>query len=100
MYRSGLSEIMVRMGGSYSINFQSMVEILRKTLPERKDVDRHVGYNICLRDRRRKLELEATNVEVLVNHFDSSFIKGYTSNSDNYSKGMFLILYYPCCLVI
>ena len=38
-----LSEIMVRMSGLYSINVQSMVEILRKTLPERKDMDRHVG---------------------------------------------------------
>ena len=37
---------MVRMGGSYSIDVQSMVEILRKALPERKDVDRHIAYNV------------------------------------------------------
>ena len=35
---------MVRMGGSYSVDVQSMVEILRKTLPERKDMDRHILY--------------------------------------------------------
>ena len=40
---------MVRMGGSYSIDVQSMVKILRKALPERKDVDRHMVYNVRLR---------------------------------------------------
>ena len=82
-----LSEIMVRMGGSYSIDVQSMVEILRKALPERKDVDRHMVYNVRLRARRRKLELDAGNIEILAYHFDPSFIKNYKSNSDNYSKG-------------
>ena len=75
-------------------------EILRKTLPERKDVDRHIVYNIRLRDRRRKLELEAANIEVLANHFDASCINDYKSDSDNYSKGMFVFLYYSCCLIM
>ena len=86
-----LSEIMVRMGGSYSINVQSMVEILRKALPERKDVDRHMVYNVRLRARQRKLELEDKNIEVLAHHFDTSFIKNYKSSSDNYSKGELLL---------
>ena len=59
---------MVRMGGSYSINVQSMVGILRKALPERKDVDRHMVYNVRLRACQRKLELEDKNVEVLAHH--------------------------------
>ena len=84
-----LSKTMVRMGCSYSINVQSMVEVLRKTLPKRKDVDRHTVYNVKLRTRRRKLELEADNAEVLAYHFDTSSIKDYKSNSDNYSKGEF-----------
>ena len=42
-----LSEIMVRMGGSYSIDVQSMVEILRKVLPKRKDVDRHMVFYVA-----------------------------------------------------
>ena len=63
-------------------------------------MDRHMVYNVRLRARRRKLELEAANVEVLANHFDVSFIKDYKSNSDNYFKGMFLILYYSCCLIM
>ena len=41
-----LSKIMVQMGGSYSIDVKSMVDILRKALPERKDVDRHMVYNV------------------------------------------------------
>ena len=77
---------MVRMGCSYSINIQSMVEVLRKNLPKRKDVYRHMVYNVRLRTRRRKLELEADNAEVLAYHFDISSIKDYKSNSDNYSK--------------
>ena len=80
---------MVRMGGSYSIDVQYMVEVLRKALPERKDVDRYMVYNVRLRARRRKLGLDANNVEILVHHFDTSFIKDYKSNSDNYSKGEF-----------
>ena len=44
-----LSQIMVRMGGSYSIDIQFMVEILRKTLPERKYIDRYMVYNVRLR---------------------------------------------------
>ena len=83
---------MVRMGGSYSIDVQSMVEILRKALAERKDVDRHMVYNVNLRARCRKLDLEGDNVEVLAHHFDTSFIKDYKSNSDNYSKGEFFHL--------
>ena len=39
-----LSGTMVRMGDLYSVDAQSMVEILRKTLPERKDMDRHIVY--------------------------------------------------------
>ena len=80
---------MVCMGGAYSIDVQSMVEVLRKALPERKDVERHMVYNVRLRARRRKLELKADNVEALVHHFDTSFIKDYKSSSDNYSKGEF-----------
>ena len=63
-------------------------------------MDRHMVYNVRLRARRRKLELEAANVKVLANHFDVSFIKDYKSNSDNYFKGMFLILYCSCCLIM
>ena len=44
-------------------------------------------YNVRLREHRHKLKLEADNVVDLVYHFDTSFIKDYKSNSDNYSKG-------------
>ena len=84
-----LSKIMVRMNRSYSIDIQSMVEVLRKVLLERKDIDRHMVYNVRLRAHHCKLELKADNVEILVHHFDTSFIKDYKSNSVNYSKGQF-----------
>ena len=91
---------MVRMGGSYSIDVQSMVEILRKALLERKDVDRHMVYNVRLRVRRRKFELEDKHIEGLVRHFDTSFIKNYKYNSDNYSKGELLLICFVSLLVI
>ena len=77
-----------------------MIQILRKALPEIKDVGRHTVYNIRLRARRRELALTPANVEVTANNFDASFIKDYRSNSDNYSKGMLFIKYYSCCLVV
>ena len=77
-----------------------MVEILRKALPERKDVDRHMVYNVRLRARQRKLELEDKNVVVLAHHFDTSFIKNYKSNSDNYSKGELLLTCFVSLLII
>ena len=57
-------------------------------------------YNIRLRARRRKLELEDKNVEVLAHHYDTSFIKNYKSNSDNYSKGELLLICFVSLLVI
>ena len=42
---------MVRMDGCNSIDVQSMVDILRKALPERKDADHHMVYNVRLRAR-------------------------------------------------
>ena len=49
-------------------------------------MDRHMVCNVRLRACRRKLELETDNVVVLAHHFDTSFIKDYKFNSDNYSK--------------
>ena len=57
-----LSEITVHTGSSYTIDVQLMIEMLRKTPPERKDVDSHMVYNVRLWARWRKLELEAVNV--------------------------------------
>ena len=100
MYRSDLSEFIVPLGGSYSINVQSMVEMLRKALPERKDINRHMVYNLHLRARRCKFELEAVKINFFSKLFDISFINDYKTNFDNYSKGMFVLLYYTCCLIM
>ena len=82
-----LSEIVIRMGSSYNIDIQSMIDIFRKSLPERKDVDHHMVYNFRLRALRCKLELEVANMEEAVNHFDASFITDYKATSNNYSIG-------------
>ena len=93
------SEVVVRMGSSYSIDIKAMAELLRKTLSERKDVDYHIAYNVRLRACRRKSELETTNIEIETKHFDESFIKDYRTTSDNYSKGGLLIIYYSRWLI-
>ena len=94
-----LCEIMVRMGSSYNIYVQSMIEILRKALPKRKNVDRHMVYNARFRARQRKSELESDNIEVATNLLHASFIKDYKATSDNNSKGKLFIIYYPCWLI-
>ena len=93
------SEIMVRMGSSYSIDIKAMAELLRKTLSERKHVDYHISYNVRLRACRRKSELESANIEIETKHFDESFIKDYRTISDNYSKGGLFIIYYSRWLI-
>ena len=90
---------MVRMGSSHGMDVQSLTELLRKALPKRKDMDHHMIYNIRLRARRRKSELEADNIEIDTTHFDTSFIKDYRVISDNYSKGELFIIYYSCWLI-
>ena len=57
-------------------------------------------YNVRLRARQLKLELEDKNIEVLAHHFDTSFIKNYKSSSDNYSKGELLLTCFVSLLVI
>ena len=56
-------------------------------------------YNVRLRARQRKLELEDKNVEDLAHHFDTSFIKNYKSSSDNYSKGELLLTCFVSLLI-
>ena len=93
------SEIMVRMGSSYSIDIKAMSELLRKTLSERKDVDYHISYNVRLRACRRKSKLETANIEIETKHFDEFFLKDYRTISENYSKGGLFIIYYSRWLI-
>ena len=41
---------------------------------------------------RKKLELESVNIEIDLQHFDTSFIAMYKDTSDNYTEGKFLIV--------
>ena len=64
-----------------------MTTLLLKTLPERKDVDRHMINNVRKRARKRKLELDSKSIRIDPKHVDSSFIKSYVSTADNYTEG-------------
>ena len=69
------------------VSLRSMTTLLQKALYERKDVDRHMINNVCIRARRRKLELDSKSIRIDPKHFDSSFIKSYVSTADNYTEG-------------
>ena len=78
---------MVQMAINPYVSVRSMATLLQKTLPERKDVDRHMINNVRIRARRRKLELDSKSIRIDQKHFDSSFIKSYVSSVDNYTEG-------------
>ena len=82
-----LKEIMVQMVINPYVSVRSMTTLLQKALPERKDVDRHMINNVCIRARRRKLELDYKSMRIDPKHFDSSFIKPYVSTTYNYTEG-------------
>ena len=82
-----LKEIMVQMAINPYVSVRSMITLLQKVLPERKDVDRHMINNVRIRARRRKLELDSKSIRIDPKNFDSSFIKSYVSTEDNYTEG-------------
>ena len=46
------------------VSVRSMITLLQKALPERKDVDRHMINNVRIRARRRKLELDSKSISI------------------------------------
>ena len=82
-----LREIMVQMVIDSFINVRAMIELLQKTLPERKDVDIYMINNVRLRARRKKLELDSYNIQLDPKHFDSTFINSYVDTANNYTLG-------------
>ena len=69
------------------VNIKTMTELLQKTLPGGKDVNRHVINNVRLRTRRKKSELDSKNIQIDPKHFDSTFLNSFVDTANNYTQG-------------
>ena len=45
------------------VNVRAMINLLQKTLPERKGVDRHMINNVRSRVRRTKLDMDSKSIQ-------------------------------------
>ena len=57
-----LREIVVQMDIDPFVNIRAMTELLQKTLPDKKDVDRYRINNVRIRVRKKRLELDSANI--------------------------------------
>ena len=53
---------MVRIAIDPFVNDRAMTELLQKTLPDKKDVDRYRINNVRIRVRKKRLELDSANI--------------------------------------
>ena len=72
---------------SQKVNLRIMIALLKKHLPSRKSIDRHLVNNIRLHALKTKHDMENSNIIIGPYHFDISFITEYRENSNNYSEG-------------
>ena len=82
---------MIQMDIDPFVNVRAMIEWLRKTLPDRKFIDRNIWDYVRIRGQQKKLELDSVNIVIDPNFFDPTYITSYKDTSDNYSKGEYLL---------
>ena len=77
-----------------------MTELLKKTLPDRKNIERHMINNVRMCARQKKLELEFANIEINPKHFDPIFIPSvYKDTTDNHFKGKYILYFFLLCVL-
>ena len=89
-----IREVMVQMVIDPFVSVRAMISLLRKALPDRKNVDRHMINIVRIRARKKKLDLDSRNIHIDTKHFDTSFIKLYIYTDDNYTEDKNLIVVY------
>ena len=89
-----IREVMVQMEIDPFVSVRAMTSLLRKALPDRKNVDRHMINNVRIRARKKKLDLDSRNIPIDTKHFDTSFVKSYIDTDDNYTEGKILFVVY------
>ena len=65
--------------------------LLKKVLPDRKIIDRHMMNNVRICVRKKKLELDSANIVINPKQFDTSYITSYQDTAVNYSKGKYIL---------
>ena len=89
-----IREVMVQMAIDPFVSVRAMTSLLRKALPDRKNVDRHMINNVRIRARKKKLDLDSRSIPIDTKHFDTSFVKSYIDTDDNYTEGKILFVVY------
>ena len=56
------------------VNIRAMLDLLHKSSPDRKNIGRHMINNVKIYTRKKKLELDYTNIAIGPKLFDSTFI--------------------------
>ena len=69
------------------LNVRTMIALLKKVLPSRKSIDRHLINNVRLRALKTRNDMENSNISIKPCHFDTSFLAEYRENCDNYCEG-------------
>ena len=69
------------------INVKTMIALLKKCLPSRKSIDRHMINNIRLRALKARNDMENSNITIEPCHFDISLLTEYRENYNSYSEG-------------
>ena len=82
---------MIQMAIELFVNVKEMTELLKKALPDRKNIDRHMINNVRI-CARKKLELDSVNIEIDPNYFDPKCITSYRDIAGNYTKGSYIII--------
>ena len=87
---------MIQIAIELFVNVKEMTELLKKVLPDRKNIDRHMINNVRIR-ARKKLEFDSVNIEIDPKHFDPKCITSYRDIAGNYTKGAYI--YYICIFI-
>ena len=69
------------------VNSRTMIILLKKVLPSRKYIDRHLINNVRLRALKTRNDMENSNITIEPCHFDISLLTEYRENYNSYSEG-------------
>ena len=75
------------------VSVRAMRELFVNVLPDRVFIDIHMINNVRICACQRKRELERLNIVIHPKHFDTSFITTYKDTSDNYTEGIYMLVY-------
>ena len=68
---------MIQMAIDPFVNVRAMIDLLKKALSDRNNIDRHMINNVTVRARKKKIELDSAHIEIDPRYFDPKFITSY-----------------------